>query len=64
MLEKTDSKTKLVNDLYAVQFSLRSIQKSMSDMSDCTESQKQDINNLILDLKSLIRKLVFEDGNI
>lgn len=61
MLENVDSKTKLVNDLYAVQFSLRGIQKSMSD---CTESQKQDINNLILDVKSLIRKLVFEESNV
>lgn len=60
MLENIDPKTKLVNELYAVQFSLRSIQKNMSD---CTESQKQDMNNLIFDLKSLIRKLVFEGGN-
>lgn len=58
MLENVDSKTKLVNELYAVQYSLRDIQKNMSD---CTESQKQDMNNLILDLKSLIRKLVFEE---
>ena len=62
-MNNVDPKTKLVNELYAVQFSLRDIQKNMSDMSDCTESQKQDINNLILDLKSLILKLVFEEGN-
>lgn len=61
MLENVDSKTKIVNELYAVQFNLRSIQKGMSD---CTESQKQDINNLILDVKSLIRKLVFEESNV
>lgn len=60
MLENTDSKTKLVNELYAVQSSLRSIQKNMSD---CPELQKHDIDQLILDLKSVIRKTVFGEYN-
>lgn len=56
MFEAVDNKVKLLNELYGVQHSMRDIQKSLSN----TKYSKE-MNELIMDLKSMILRVVFDE---
>lgn len=56
MFEEVNEKVKLLNELYEVQHSMRDIQKSLSDTKYSTE-----MNELIMDLKSMILRVVFDE---